>query len=102
MIYFDLNEPIRTNNATIIRASKDNNIGEAGIDGYRLYPNPASTYIYVDQLEAGRYTIYNSIGQEMGHYVIVNGTKKLEFGNFSAGIYSIRRENGEVYRFVVE
>ncbi len=102
MIYFDLNEPIRTNNATIIRASKDNSIGEAGGDRYILYPNPATTYIYVDQLEAGRYTIYNSIGQEMGHYEIGNGNKKLEFGNFSAGIYSIRRENGEVYRFVVE
>ena len=102
LIYFDLNEPIRTNNATIIRTNKDNSIGEAGVDRHRLYPNPASTYIYVDQLEAGYYTIYNSIGQEMGHYELGIGRKKLEFGNFSAGIYSIRKENGQVYRFVVE
>lgn len=102
MIYFDLNEPIRTNNATIIRANKDNSIEEAGVDRYRLYPNPASTYIYIDQLGEGRYSIYNSIGQEMGHYEIGKGTNKLEFGKFSPGIYSIRKEKGQVYLFVVE
>ncbi|MFM6983469.1 MAG: T9SS type A sorting domain-containing protein [Chitinophagaceae bacterium] len=102
MIYFDLNEPIRTKNATIIRASRDIGLTEIGSGQIRLYPNPASTYIYVDQLGEGRYSIYNSIGQLMGEYKIGEKAVKIDIRQFTAGIYIIRGEKGETYRFVVE
>lgn len=102
MIYFDLNEPIRTKNATIIRASKDNGIEEIGNSSIKVYPNPGSTYIYIEG-EAGEvYTIYNSIGQRIGEWESANGVIKVETGKWSRGIYLITDKSSRTEKIVIE
>jgi hypothetical protein len=101
LIYFDLNEPIRTNNATVVRASKDNGIKEARSGGIRVYPNPGSTLIYIEGGEHS-YTVYNSIGQYMGEWEVKAGRAVIETSQWSRGMYIIRGISGVAGKIVLE
>jgi hypothetical protein len=69
-----------------------------------IYPNPASTEVYIDASEAfSQFTLYN---QQMS---IVNSqsfpstkSKKVDISSLSNGIYFIKTNNGEMKKLVLQ
>ena len=104
-IYFDYNPPIITNETinTIYQPTGIKNT-TAIRNQVVIYPNPASTEVYIDAAEAfSQFTLYN---QQMS---ILNSqsfastkSKKVDISSLSNGIYFIKTNNGEMKKLVVQ
>jgi fimbrial isopeptide formation D2 family protein len=104
-IYFDYNPPIITNETvnTIYQPTAIKNT-TALRNQVVIYPNPASTEVYIDASEAfSQFTLYN---QQMS---IVNSqsfpstkSKKVDISSLSNGIYFIKTNNGEMKKLVLQ
>lgn len=104
-IYFDYNPPIITNETvnTIYQPTRIKNT-TAIRNLVVIYPNPASTEVYIDAEQAfSEITLFN---QQMS---IVNSqsfastkSKKVDISSLSNGIYFIKTNNGEMKKLVVQ
>jgi hypothetical protein len=54
-----------------------------------LYPNPATTELNVNFSQAGRLSIYNSLGQEIDAINIPAGTTTLNVNHYKTGMYLV-------------
>lgn len=68
-------------------ASRTENLGSSSV--LKVYPNPATTDLYVNFPHAGRLYIYNSSGKEIDSVNISDGITSLNVNNYNAGIYVV-------------
>jgi hypothetical protein len=69
-----------------------------------IYPNPASTEVYIDAAEAfSQFTLYN---QQMSivtsQSFASTKSKKVDISSLSNGIYFIKTNNGDMKKLVVQ
>ena len=103
-IYFDYNDPIQTNIASIVRTDKQSSIEKTAlISGIQLYPNPGS----------GHYTIQNS-GSMAKQVEVLDGfgrvietisldshtEKSIDLSHFASGLYILRIEGHTYLKFL--
>lgn len=78
-----------------IRSVNFRNTPEAAV---RLYPSPASEYLYIDIQDAALHnsicTIYNLQGQVMMQFKVTRGTEKKNISSLLPGYYVLRFANG--------
>lgn len=68
-----------------------------GSGNYRLYPNPSSHAIFIENLGSDlHYKIFNSEGRLMNSGVLENGNKKISIESLPSGVYFLRAANGDV------
>ncbi len=77
-------------------------IADVKISPYRLYPNPVSTILTIENAK-NEITVYNIIGEEILQRKITAGNNKTEMdvSEFSAGVYFVKSKNG-VQKFIKE
>jgi hypothetical protein len=78
------------------------NINKPANNYIGIYPNPTHNYINFSGLnKTEKYIVYNAIGVE-----ILNGfisdNEKIITKNFAKGIYSIKFDNGNIFKFIKE
>lgn len=98
-VYFDFNLPVVTNttrttvNAAVLSTShlvKQSN-------QLFLYPNPVSDNLMIDGANLnGIVSIYNSLGEKMKEFKIVNEKTEFNVSAFSKGIYYISYLDGKI------
>ncbi|HSH67851.1 MAG TPA: T9SS type A sorting domain-containing protein, partial [Bacteroidia bacterium] len=70
-----------------------------------VYPNPAVSFIAVDNLEPGStLRIFNAVGEQVFSKVTTNTKSIIELGNYSNGIYFVVAENSgskSTFKFIV-
>ncbi|MCC7454332.1 MAG: serine hydrolase [Crocinitomix sp.] len=59
----------------------------------KMYPNPTSELLFVENSDYTSYTIYNQVGQLVTNGNLVAGTNELNTSNLEVGIYEICFEN---------
>lgn len=59
----------------------------------KMYPNPTSELLFVENSDYTSYTIYNQLGQLVTNGNLVTGTNELNTSNLEVGIYEICFEN---------
>ncbi|MBP7558324.1 MAG: T9SS type A sorting domain-containing protein, partial [Chitinophagaceae bacterium] len=78
-----------------IRSVNFRNTAEEAV---RLYPSPASEYLYIDIQDAALHnsicTIYNLQGQVMMQFKVTRGTEKKNISSLLPGYYVLRFANG--------
>jgi hypothetical protein len=68
----------------------------------KLFPNPASDFIYLSNLtETESYTIYNVLGSKVLKGTISN-KEGIDIRNLTNGLYLLNFDNGETLKFVKE
>jgi len=65
-------------------------VGENETNEVNIFPNPATTTINLEGVDAGKITIYNMIGKVIISENIDSPAKKIDVSSFEAGIYLIR------------
>lgn len=65
-----------------------------------VYPNPSTDFIQVSGLKnTENYTIYNVTGQQIGNGTMTNN-EKINIQNLSNGMYFLKFNNAETFKFV--
>lgn len=73
------------------------------INTITVYPNPVSTNIYINRANLNMsYAIYNLVGREIMKGKVASNNEKINFENFSSGIYFLKFENGTTIKFIKE
>lgn len=73
------------------------------INTIKVYPNPVSTNIYINRANLNMsYAIYNLVGTEIIKGKIASNNEKINFENFSNGMYFLKFENGTTIKFIKE
>ena len=78
---------------TVKEAGDDESIREIS-NTLGVTPNPARTYIKVDNAAGAQITIYNIAGQEVMSVASANANETLNVSNLNAGLYIVRVVNG--------
>jgi len=103
-IYFDLNEPIHTNMAFLMRTDKPDLINEVNANAnLNIYPNPGNDRIYAENLSAYDQviSIYNAIGElVMTIDIAANSTVIINPDALSRGIYLFRTAQGTCIKYI--
>jgi len=74
--------------------------GLKGPDKIKVYPNPSSNYIRIENLRVHQnYMIYNSIGEKIMEGSILN-RKEVDISHLTNGMYLIRLEDGLSVSFI--
>jgi len=74
--------------------------GLKGPDKIKVYPNPSSNYIRIENLRVHQnYMIYNSIGEKIMEGSILN-RKEVDISHLTNGMYLIRLEDGSSVSFI--
>jgi Secretion system C-terminal sorting domain len=84
---------IKTNGSGIVLSVENNQIGK---DENKLYPNPITnelTFEVSSKILNSNISVLNSIGQTLYSKIIKTTTDKINFTNYSNGVYFIRIEN---------
>ena len=97
----------------------DVNITEAGIDYFfisnesvldniemtkeeiRLYPNPFSNSLYIENVQSNRGILMNLNGKILNNYLFESSSIKLDLGHLNAGIYLLKIGE-EVFKIIRE
>ena len=71
-------------------------IGEMGVDGMMIYPNPTRDNLTVMAENMNRITIVNTMGQVLYDQEVIGDSKDINMSQLEAGIYMVRitTENG--------
>jgi len=82
-----------------LKLDKDALAGQAGVllsDNWKVYPNPATTFITMEIEERGDLLIYNSSGQLVLRKMLEKGNQTVGLDMLATGIYfmELRTENG--------
>ena len=78
---------------TVKEAGDDESIREIS-NTLGVTPNPARTYIKVDNAAGAQITVYNIAGQEVMSVANANANETLNVSNLNAGLYIVRVVNG--------
>lgn len=104
-IYFDFNEPVRTNTISnrfvdVLPSAKvtgtENNVSTEVI----LYPNPASHFLTIrgeDQTALRKAEIYTSTGTLIASSVLYNNSTEIDLANVEAGFYIVKVYGEKTY-----
>ena len=78
------------------------NIGETGVDGMMVYPNPAKDNLTIKAEGMTRITITNTLGQVVYDNDVATDNEVINMSQYNAGIYMVRvtTETGSVVRKV--
>lgn len=107
-IYFDLNEPVETNTAVLIRGKDDPDEFHGEVDGrksLKVFPNPAAYQLNIENI-ADMYQsvqIFNNIGQEVVQFDLapLENVSTL-IANWPQGIYFVRSSLGSHHKLLVK
>lgn len=104
-IYFDYNEAIITNTASLRIADNTESIDE-NINTYNtlsVYPNPSSDLIkIINSLDKATYSIYSISGAIIQSGEVENGENTLNVSGLSPGIYFIVLSNGLNAKIIIQ
>ncbi len=80
--------------------------GDPGADNFRVYPNPASGTLTVDQLRTGQGTLslYNAAGKKVFSTPVNQSSKKIDLSALPGGIYTLTLVTGKtkvIRKFVI-
>lgn len=94
-IYFDVNPPIITNTAyttldEYIPLPIDNDLANAS---FRIYPNPASDFVFLETDVANWYSMSNFQGQLIQEGSLQQGLNRIDLKNVGQGLYTIQLIN---------
>jgi hypothetical protein len=92
-IYFDLNPAVVTNtvlNTLITPTGIDKVKADAGV---RVYPNPATDHITIENLEGGELAIFNMTGTVVIRRKIADKTTTIDVSNLAPGVYVLKTSN---------
>jgi hypothetical protein len=65
-----------------------------------VYPNPSSSFIHIKGLtEISNYSIFNNLGAEVMNGTLLN-TSKIDIQNLNNGIYFLKTDNGNTFKFI--
>lgn len=104
-IFFDYNEPIVTNNASIIRIEDAPVIPEVPDKmSLKVYPNPSNSTITIENqsVSAQNVEVFNMIGQKILD-VVIEGKEKLSetVVEWPQGVYILRSTKGGIQKLLV-
>jgi hypothetical protein len=67
-----------------------------------VFPNPSSDFIHVSGLTAkGKYSIFNILGAEIKKGTVSN-QEGIDIRNFKNGLYFLKLDNGNIFKFMKE
>lgn len=92
-IYFDLNAPVITNTVVNTIAIQARTEQVATNTGVKIYPNPASDRIVVENLNGGDLTVLDLNGQIMIKQIIPNNKTTIDVSQLPGGIYILKTIN---------
>jgi hypothetical protein len=75
-------------------------IGERSLQDLKIYPNPASSRLYIDSNEDLRVTIYSVSGQKLNDTVQCQGNCALDVSGLAKGLYLLQVQKNEQIRIV--
>jgi hypothetical protein len=78
-------------------------ISIANADAISVYPNPAGSYIYINNLPEKAEVLFFNLKGELVKNVIIIGTEKIDINDLSSGVYIIKisgKENEIVARLI--
>lgn len=104
-IYFDYNEAVITNVASVRLVDRIDNILEfiAEENSLSVYPNPGNGKLtVVNKTEQQLYQLFNASGVLVKSGELMNGDNRLELSNLSAGIYLLCLQNGTSVKFIIQ
>lgn len=103
-IYFDYNNPIETNYATIVRTDNKESSNSIHINtSFKVYPNPSTDIISIENLSSKvqELNIYDVKGVLMKTiHIDANSLVKLDISEFSSGIYFMKTQEGSTIKIV--
>lgn len=103
-IYFDYNDPIETNYASIVRTDNKESTNSIEINtSFKVYPNPSNDIISIENLSSKiqELHIYDVRGVLLKTlYIEANSLLKLDISGFSSGIYFMKTEEGSTIKIV--
>tara|TARA_Y100000385_G_scaffold158638_1_gene164486 strand:+ start:2809 stop:3870 length:1062 start_codon:yes stop_codon:yes gene_type:complete len=73
------------------RTAQTANININAVNDFKIIPNPATDYLFVDNLDVKNAIIYNILGKEI---MKVNDENKIDVSSLSKGVYFIRVSDG--------
>jgi hypothetical protein len=104
-IYFDYNEAIVTNVASVRLVDRKENIhSRSAVSEYiSLYPNPVSDILTVVNYSSTEgYRIYDASGVLQLSGILSSGESTMDVSHLSAGIYILCLQNGHTVKFVIQ
>ena len=91
-------DPNPSNNTACVKVTDRETDDEDGIsetsNTLNISPNPASTYIKVENAAGSRIAVYNIAGQEVLSVASAEANETLNVSNLTAGLYIVRVVNG--------
>ena len=91
-------DPNPSNNTACVKVTDRETDDEEGIsetsNTLNISPNPASTYIKVENAAGSRIAVYNIAGQEVMSVASAEANETLNVSNLTAGLYIVRVVNG--------
>jgi hypothetical protein len=66
-----------------------------------IYPNPATDFLIVENLNNSRYSIINSFGQQITAGTLYRDTEKIDVSLIPAGIYFFTSDGNHFYKIVI-
>lgn len=95
-IYFDLNPPVITNTA-LNTLSNPTTVSSLTSDiALRIYPNPATNQITVENLDQGEISIMNISGSVVLRHTVSSSRSVIDISRLPAGVYILRSMNTSV------
>lgn len=91
-IYFDLNQPVRTNTSIVLVSDLSTGIDETlrSALNMRVYPNPGNTLATVKTPIDGELIIYNALGEVVARSNTVDGSCEVNVADWANGVYYFR------------
>lgn len=95
-IYFDLNPPVITNTA-LNTLSRPTFVSSVTSDiSLKIYPNPATDQITVENLDRGEISIMNISGAVMLRHTVTSSRSVIDISRLPAGVYILKSMNASV------
>ncbi|MBN2778294.1 MAG: T9SS type A sorting domain-containing protein [Bacteroidales bacterium] len=69
-------------------------------DDLKIYPNPASDYLYVETNTKESIKIYDMFGRIVEQVDLNNGNNSVDISALSSGVYTIKSNNNQIIRFI--
>ena len=88
-------ESVSTDTIHVTAPRNSTGITALGTAAMRIYPNPASTTIYVESSAAGRLEIYSTLGEKLMTQAINPGRMAIDISALPAGIYIVNLHGGQ-------
>ncbi len=90
-------EIARLNNYVRLVRNDNNSIGigaNQNFNDVKIYPNPTTEKIQISGIENAQIEIYNSLGQAISGFSILNSDVIVDLTNYSSGIYIVKISKG--------